>query len=216
MPDRILVWGASGHAKVVSEIIRLRGLGEVAGFLDDVSPERVGEPFCGARVVGSLADVPRLCRELDAHAVALAVGDCAARLRAARQLRDSGMRLVTAVHPSAIVSPSARIEDGAVVAAGAIVNPDARVGLGAIVNTAASVDHDCVVGDGAHISPGARLGGWVRVGAGAWIGIGASVLPRVTIGDGAVLGAAALALGDIPPHAVAYGVPARVSRRNPT
>lgn len=216
MPERILVWGASGHAKVVAEIIRLTGIGEIVDYLDDVSPERMGESFAGATVVGGIDDVPVLRERLGVTAMALAVGDCAARFNALRRFQGWGLPVVTAVHPSAIVSPTAHVGAGTVIAAGAIVNPDARIGAAAIINTGASVDHDCVVGDGAHVSPGSRLGGWVHVGEAAWVGIGATVMPRVTIGARAILGAASLARHDIPEDAVAYGVPARITRSSPS
>ncbi len=48
---RIVVWGAGGHAKVAADILRLNGF-EIAGFLDQVDPQRLGESFCGARVLG--------------------------------------------------------------------------------------------------------------------------------------------------------------------
>ena len=46
----------------------------------------------------------------------------------------------------------------------------------------------------------------------AWIGYGATVLSGVHIGQGAVIAAGAVVTGDIPPYAVAAGVPARVIR----
>ncbi|HEX5415102.1 MAG TPA: acyltransferase [Chloroflexota bacterium] len=47
---------------------------------------------------------------------------------------------------------------------------------------------------------------------GAWIGAGAAILDGVRIGRGAVIGANAVVTRDIPPHCVAVGVPARVTR----
>jgi len=52
----------------------------------------------------------------------------------------------------------------------------------------------------------------VIIGADVWIGAGASVLPGVTIGDGAVIGARAVVTKDIPPNAIAVGMPAKVIR----
>ncbi len=50
----------------------------------------------------------------------------------------------------------------------------------------------------------------------AWLGYGAIVLDGVTVGRGAVVGAGAVVTADVPPDAIAAGVPARViSRREP-
>lgn len=52
----------------------------------------------------------------------------------------------------------------------------------------------------------------VTLGNDVWIGHGAVVLPGITIGSGAVLGAGAVASKDIPPFAIAVGVPAKTLR----
>jgi len=48
---------------------------------------------------------------------------------------------------------------------------------------------------------------------GAWIGAGAILLDGVRVGEGAVVGAGAVVTGNVPPHTLAVGVPARVVRR---
>lgn len=50
----------------------------------------------------------------------------------------------------------------------------------------------------------------IVIGNDVWIATNAVILPGVTIGDGAVIGAGAIVTKDIPPYAVAVGVPARV------
>jgi acetyltransferase-like isoleucine patch superfamily enzyme len=52
----------------------------------------------------------------------------------------------------------------------------------------------------------------VRVGAGADIGVNAVLLPGVTVGEGAIVGAGAVVTRDVPPYAIAAGVPAKVMR----
>ena len=52
----------------------------------------------------------------------------------------------------------------------------------------------------------------IHIGRDVWIGANVSVLAGVTIGDGAIIGAGAVVSKDIPPYAVAIGVPARVQR----
>lgn len=52
--------------------------------------------------------------------------------------------------------------------------------------------------------------GEVVIGNDVWIGAGAKVLMNSHIGEGAVIGANAVVTGDIPPNAIAVGIPARV------
>lgn len=55
--------------------------------------------------------------------------------------------------------------------------------------------------------------GYPRVGSDVQIGAGARILGPVTIGDGAVIGANAVVVTDVPPGAMAIGVPATVRPR---
>ena len=55
-----------------------------------------------------------------------------------------------------------------------------------------------------------RTSAGVTIGEGAWLGAGAKVLDGVSVGAHAVVGAAAVVREDVPPLAVAVGIPARV------
>nr|WP_269205202.1 acyltransferase [Motilibacter aurantiacus] len=70
-------------------------------------------------------------------------------------------------------------------------------------------DHDFTDPDRPIREQGVRVAP-VRIGRDVWIGAKATVLRGVTIGDGAVIGANAVVTKDVPPFAVAVGVPARV------
>jgi len=57
---------------------------------------------------------------------------------------------------------------------------------------------------------GLRSKGPIIIEDDAWLGAGVRVLEGVTIGRGAIIGAGAVVTRDIPPYAIAAGVPARV------
>jgi UDP-N-acetylbacillosamine N-acetyltransferase len=203
----VVIWGASGHAKVVADIIRLNNRFELKGFIDDVDKQQ--RQFLGLPVFGGVEALSGLKKDGVTHIV-VGFGNCEKRLKRSEVDRKEGFSLATIIHPSAVIAADVSIGDGTVIAAGVIVNPGSKVGANVIINTRASVDHDCEIADGAHICPGATLGGSVIVGAAAWVGIGSTVKDHINIGARALIGAGAVVVSDIPEGVVAYGVPARV------
>jgi acetyltransferase-like isoleucine patch superfamily enzyme len=49
-----------------------------------------------------------------------------------------------------------------------------------------------------------------RIGRDVWLGAGVTVLGGVSIGDGCIVGAGSVVSKDLPPNAVAFGVPATI------
>jgi sugar O-acyltransferase (sialic acid O-acetyltransferase NeuD family) len=201
---KLLIVGAGGHGEVVADILRAQHDAgsnfDLVGYVDDRALQH--EERLGGRVVGTVADIPRLSFD----ALIVAVGDNGARARLVDRL--SGLPLATAVHPSAVIGGASSIGAGTMICARAVVGCGSRVGRGVILNTGSSIDHHAHIGDFAHIAPGVHLGGAVTVGAGALLGIGAVVLPGITIGAAAVVGAGAVVIHDVPDGATVAGVPA--------
>ena len=207
MSDPVLILGAGGHAKVVIELLRASGQA-VAGLIDvDATPREV----LGVPVIGDDDNLEGL-RRSGLELAFVALGDNALRYRLGRRLATFDFRLVNAISPAAIVSPSAQIGVGVAMMGGVVVNADTRIADLAIVNTGARIDHDCVLGEACHIAPGAVLTGDVHVDRLAFLGAACSVIPGMRIGESAVVGAGACVTSHIPSHTLAIGVPARVVR----
>lgn len=202
------VYGAKGHGKVIAEMVLACG-DDLAGFFDD--GVAAGSPVLSSLVLGgfgALSSIP------PGSLVALGIGANAVRERVAARLVDSGFRLATVIHPSAVVSASARIGTGTVVMALAVVNAEATVGRGVILNSRSVTEHECVVDDFAHLSPGATLGGQAHVGRRAHIGLNASVIHLGSIGDDVTVGAGACVVRPVAANLTVVGVPARpITRR---
>lgn len=212
MIQAVVILGASGHGKVVADTFRAGGV-DVIGFLDASKPK--GTPWAQSVVLGgddALSDV------LNAHANCgffVALGDNSLRQRVVeRVLRETPQaKLATCVHPQAVVAAEVLVEPGVAVFAGAVIQPGCTLGQGVLVNTGASLDHDCRMEAYSSLAPGVTTGGNVLVEKGAVVSLGVKIIHGVRIGAHALLGAGALVLQDVPPCAVAYGIPAKVVRK---
>lgn len=192
------LYGASGHAKVIIDILQSSGL-TVDGLFDD-NPDL--KELCGIKVLGKFTPSQNLEEPL-----IISIGNNSIRARIAQQLP---VKYGQAISKTAILSSSARVGEGTVVMQGAILQALVQVGRHVIINTGAKVDHDCVIEDFAHVSPGAVLCGNVSVGEGTWIGAGAVVIPGVKTGKWCQIGAGAVVIRDIPDNAVAVGNPSKI------
>lgn len=188
------LYGASGHAKVILDILKANNV-KVEALIDD-NP-----------LINELKGLPVLHGRNDASPIIVSIGANAIRKRVVERLNSE---FGIAIHPSAIVSDSTEIEVGTVVMQGAIVQADAKIGKHCIINTGVSVDHECVIGDYVHLSPHSTLCGNVCVGEGTWIGAGSVVLPGVKIGKWAIVGAGSVVSKNIPDKVLAVGNRCRV------
>ena len=183
------LFGASGHGKVIKDIIEANGQ-EVEAFIDD-NPE-----------ISELSGKPVLHGETRLSPMVVSIGVNATRKKVVEKLDCT---FGTAIHPSAVLSPSAYIEEGTVVMPGVLINVDSTIGKHCIINTGVSIDHECIIEDYVHISPHATLCGNVSVGEGTWVGAGTTIIQGVKVGRWCVIGAGSIVTKDIPDGWLAVG-----------
>ncbi|HEY8659599.1 MAG TPA: acetyltransferase [Hanamia sp.] len=195
------LYGASGHAKVIIEILELQGI-KIEGLFDDNES------------IKSLLEYP--VQLYDASIVhnkklIISIGNNLIRRKVAIAV-NAGYDM--AIHPASLVSGRSLIDKGTVIMGGVTINVNTSIGKHCIVNTNASIDHDCVLEDFVHVSPNVTLCGDVHIGEGSHVGAGSVIIPGTKIGKWCTVGAGSVVLKDIPDFAVAVGNPVRIIKYN--
>ncbi len=210
--DKILVIGASGHAKVIIEAIELNNEFEVMGYIDTFIPK--GKEIFGYQVLGN----EEILKDLYNNGITkgiIAIGDNWTRYLMYKKVKElcPSFEFITVIHPTAIISKYAKIGKGTVVLTLGKINTDSIVGDFCILNTNSNLGHDSVMGDFSSLASSVTMGGTTKVGKYSAISLGACVIQNITIGKHTVIGAGSVITQDIDDYNVAYGIPAKIVRK---
>lgn len=198
------LYGASGHAKVILDIIKSNNE-FINGVFDDYIKKK---DFYGIKFLGPYLENSEL--EKDAR-ILISIGNNRLRKLIVSTIRHD---FFCALHKESILSNTCQIGSGTVAMPKTVVNADAIIGRHCIINTGAIVEHDCFIEDFVHIAPGTTLTGNVTVGEGSLIGARSVVIPGVNIGKWCLIGAGSVIIDNIPDNAVVVGNPGKIIRYN--
>lgn len=199
--NRVLLYGASGHAKVICSIFESMNI-IVNTIFDDFKSDSFLNSYKIVRGYDSAieSDLPIL----------ISIGDNKIRKQISETVSHS---FSTAIHSSSIIDDISKIGAGTAIFHSTTIQRDVIIGRHCIINTNVSVDHDCIIEDFVHISPSATLCGNVKVGEGTQIGAGATIIPNIKIGNWCVIGAGSVIINDIPDFSVVVGIPGKVIKK---
>lgn len=189
----VYIIGAGGHSLVVNSILSKDKTINVMGYIDKEDENVMLEKV----------------KSETAYAC-LAIGDNFVRAKEFVKINQMGIKIISAIHPSAIIDTDVILGEGLVICPGAIINTCANIGDNSIINTGATIDHECKIGKNCHIAPGSHLAGNVVVGDNVLIGIGVSIIPNIKIGKNSIVAAGAVVINDVPNDSIVAGVPAKI------
>lgn len=202
MNKGLVIIGAGGHAKVCYEIALKMNRWQNIYVLDD---NPVNEYFT---INGSLNDIA-LYYEYDFF---VAIGSNCIRKKIYEKYLKK-YNLATLIHPSAVISETAKIGPMSVVMPNVVVNSNTIIGQGCILNTACTLDHDSSMENFVHVSPGVNIAGNVKIGSGTWLGIGTVVKNNISIGKNIQTGAGSLIINNVFDEGIYHGSPAKLQSK---
>jgi sugar O-acyltransferase (sialic acid O-acetyltransferase NeuD family) len=192
------IYGASGHSKVIIEIIEKAGNVVLALYDDDKQKNLLLDyKVSSEKSVFQLSDVQWI----------IGIGDNRIREKIAQK---HSFNYGQAIDKSCLISKRTKIGKGTVIMPGATINSSTIIGNHAIINTNSSIDHDCNVADFVHVSPKATLCGGISVGEGTHIGAGSILIPGIKIGKWVTIGAGSVIIKDVPDFVTIVGNPGKI------
>lgn len=199
------LYGASGHAKVIVDMVSSAGKSIEGIFDDDINKKSTFSQieFCGKYDYN--LKLPKYAKFL------ICIGDNKIRASVSKKIKQN---FFSFNDKSSIISKNVKIGNGTVVMPNAIINSDAIIGDHCIVNTAAIVEHDCNIEDFVHIAPNSTITGNVKIGIGSFVGANTTIIPGIKIGKWCVIGAGSVIINDIPDYAVVVGNPGKIIKYN--
>ncbi len=205
MNKSVILIGLGGHASVLLDILALNHI-RCVGYIDSKNTGHCDLEYLGTDEI--FLDSNRHVGVGLINGVGT-IKSCALRNAVYLKYKQAGFEFVCLVHPSAIMSSTARFAEGVQVCARSTIQPYACIGENAIINTGAIVEHHASVGRHSHIAPAAVICGSAVVGEQVLIGAGAVVLPGVKIASHSVIGAGAVIHRDISHAGIYVGNPHR-------
>jgi len=207
---KIILIGASGNTlEAIDAICAMRETGKMvscAGILDD-NPEIRGTVINGFRVLGSIDDA----RNFETFHFVLGIGSARSfkeRYNIIRRIQLPLSRYTGIVHPSAVISPHAKVGLGSIILANVVVGARANIGCHTLILPNSTINHDCVIGNYSCIGSHVCVSGGVQVKDSTYLGSASSILSNISIGEGALVGLGAVVIRDVLPHTVVVGNPA--------
>jgi putative phosphoesterase len=172
--QQLIIAGASIYGEMIAELIAASSSLHLAGFVDD-SEQLQGKTLAGALVLGRVSNLKAISTEAGVTDVAVALGDNVPRRRVSSIVKSQGVRLATLVHPSAIVSPTARLSPGTLIDAQSYIGPYCAIGEGVSIWPHVTVSHHTSIGAYAALKARVVVGGHSNIAAEIKIDLGTVV-----------------------------------------
>jgi len=156
---------------------------------------------------------PGIIVELGIKNVLVTTPDPHERFEQINMARKKGLKLINAIHPTALIMEEAILHDNIILYPRSFIGYRAELFPGVIV-TSAHLEHHNVVKECATIDPGVVFAGNVTIGRFTRVHTGTVIKNRIKVGEGSILGAGTVIIEDVPDHVTVVGIPGKIIKHH--
>jgi sugar O-acyltransferase (sialic acid O-acetyltransferase NeuD family) len=195
----LVIIGASGLAREVFDLAHVC-YGHLPHFNSII--HQMGYP----KVLSSVADY-----EIEEGDVFFcAIGKVSDRKKTTEIILKKGGTFINLIHPTAIISPSAKIGQGVAIKAFSSLASDVILRDFVFLQSSVIMGHDVIIESYCQVNSFAFFAGYVHVEELCTINAGAKLIQNVRVGTGATVGVGSVVLNKVKPNTTVFGVPAKV------
>lgn len=210
--NEIYILGVGHNTIVYIDLVEACGY-KVAG-LYHYNDERTGELIHGHNIIDSNTN---LFKEDSLAGInfAISVGNNKIRAELANKIRKLGGNLPTIIHPSAVVSKYATIEDGVVIHANSVIQADTVIKKNTVISYNVSVTHTSKIGKSCYLAANANVGAYIEIEDFVSVGQSATIVSGKLnyVGHDSIVGAGSVVIQNIEPFSVVAGNPAKLIKK---
>lgn len=184
MNQKIIIIGAGGHAAELNDYITYQNLVsevpsmDIVGLLDDDKESYTRYDY-EAPFLGKITDHDV---RTDVQYL-MGIANLKYRKHFIEAFKSKGGKFASLIHPSALISGSAKLGEGVVIAPNASLGPNVVIGDFTLLNARCSIGHDTVLGKYNFISPNVCFSGFTVVGNENLFGINSATIPGIKVGS---------------------------------
>lgn len=205
----IFILGIGHNTIVYIDLVEACGY-KVAG-LYHYNDERTGEFIHGYPIIDSNNNLFN-SKTLEGKSFAISVGNNKIRCQLAGEIRNRGGKVPRIIHPTAVVSKHAYIEEGVVIHINSVIQGDTIIRKDSVLSYNSSVTHTSEIGEGCYLAAYAHVGAYVNIGNNVLLGQGSIIVSSKVkyIGDNSIVGAGTVVINSFEDKSVIAGNPGRL------
>jgi len=212
---KISLLGFGGTTRIVCDIVSSSYKNiEIQAIYDDAEVKK-GTVYKGLSIKDSIKNFLLNARTTDFYFNC--IGNITAykkRIEYSRKLTEKGLRPVTLISMSSVVSETAEIGKGSLICPLSVIHTNSKIGDENIIFSGSVVEHDSLIGNYCYLSPSVTICGKVVLKDYVYIGPNSVLTAGITIGENSIIGAGSVVLSDVPPDSVYVGNPAKFLKKN--
>ncbi len=110
------------------------------------------------------------------------------RIRITKYFKKKNYKFLTIIDENSIISPSAKICEGAQIMAGTIIQENVFIGENTIINTGTILEHDVVIESNCHLATGTICCGNSHIKDETFVGAGSLISNNIIVGKKSIIG----------------------------